>query len=118
MSQNVYILHGARAPMGEYGRKLRAFSEIELGVMAARAALTRAVVDPAQIDHTVIGNVTQSSSSGISAGRYGNSPGLDAAAGAAATEEVARPSDGLHRRRSRHHHDRGSGIVWISARSA
>jgi acetyl-CoA acetyltransferase family protein len=56
--------------MGEYAGKLREFSEIELGAMAARAAFERAGVAPEEIDHTVMGHVIQSSSGAIYGARH------------------------------------------------
>ena len=39
MSDDIYILGGARTPMGEYLGALKDLSAIELGAIAARAAL-------------------------------------------------------------------------------
>lgn len=53
------ILEGARTPIGNY---LGAFSEIptvELGVAATREALTRAGVEPDQVDELVFGHARQ-----------------------------------------------------------
>jgi acetyl-CoA C-acetyltransferase len=57
--ENAVILEGARTPIGNY---LGAFSEIptvELGVAATREALTRAGVEPDQVDELVFGHARQ-----------------------------------------------------------
>jgi acetyl-CoA acetyltransferase family protein len=70
MTKDIFILGGARTPMAEYGGKLKDFTEIELGTMAARAALERTKVAPEEIDHVVFGNVLQSSSNAIYGARH------------------------------------------------
>ncbi len=70
MKTDVFILGGARTPMGEYGGRLRDFTEIELGAIAARAALERSRVAPEEIDHVIFGNVIQSSSNAIYGARH------------------------------------------------
>jgi acetyl-CoA acetyltransferase family protein len=56
--------------MGEYGGQLRDMSAIELGAVAARAAIERSNVQPDQIDHTVIGNALQTSGDAIYGARH------------------------------------------------
>lgn len=56
--------------MAEYTGKLRDFSEIELGAIAARAALERSGIEPGQVDHTVMGNVMPASSNAIYGARH------------------------------------------------
>jgi acetyl-CoA acetyltransferase family protein len=70
MIKDIFILGGARTPMGEYGGELRDLSAIELGAVAARAALERSNVAPEQIDHTVIGNALQTSGDAIYGARH------------------------------------------------
>ena len=70
MMNDVFILGGARTPMTEYNGALKDVSAIELGAVAARAALARTGVDPAWIDHTVVGNVMQTSSDAIYGARH------------------------------------------------
>jgi len=70
MKKEVFILGGARTPMGEYGGALRDLSAIELGAIAARAALERSGVAPEAIDHTVIGNALQTSGDAIYGARH------------------------------------------------
>ena len=67
---DVFILGGARTPMAEYVGALKDVSALELGAIAARAALTRTGVDPGQIDHVVFGNVLQTSADAIYGARH------------------------------------------------
>jgi acetyl-CoA acetyltransferase family protein len=70
MAKEILILGGARTPMGEYGGSLRDLSAIELGSIAARAALERTGIKPESIDHTVIGNALQTSGDAIYGARH------------------------------------------------
>ena len=70
MAKDVLILGGARTAMGEYGGALRDLSAIELGAIAARAAIERSRLSPDQIDHTVIGNALQTSGDAIYGARH------------------------------------------------
>ena len=70
MAESIYILGGARTPMGEYTGKLKDFSAIELGAIAARAAMERTGVDVKDVDHVVFGNVMQTSSDAVYGARH------------------------------------------------
>ncbi|HEX5735141.1 MAG TPA: acetyl-CoA C-acetyltransferase [Blastocatellia bacterium] len=70
MAKDVLILSGARTPMGEYGGALKDLSAIELGTIAARAAIERGGISPDQIDHTVVGNAMQTSGDAIYGARH------------------------------------------------
>ena len=70
MSNDVFILGGARTPMAEYTGKLKDFSAIELGAIAARAAMERTGVAAADVDHVVVGNVLQTSSDAVYGARH------------------------------------------------
>jgi acetyl-CoA C-acetyltransferase len=59
---DVYIVGAARTPIGRYGGTLRDTHPAELGAVAARAAMTRAGLDPASIDEVVIGHGRQAGS--------------------------------------------------------
>ena len=67
---DIYILGGARTPMTEYTGALKDVSALELGAMAARAAMERTGVKPDWIDHVVVGNVLQTSSDAIYGARH------------------------------------------------
>jgi acetyl-CoA acetyltransferase family protein len=56
--------------MGEYTGKLRDLSAIDLGGLAARAALERTGVRPGMVDHVVFGNVLQTSSDAVYGARH------------------------------------------------
>lgn len=66
----IFILGGARTPMAEYTGKLKDFSAIELGAIAARAAMDRTGVKPEHIDHVVFGNVMQTSADAVYGARH------------------------------------------------
>jgi acetyl-CoA C-acetyltransferase len=53
------ILAGARTPVGKILGALASFSAVDLGRIAARAAIERAGVDPQAIDEVIMGNVVQ-----------------------------------------------------------
>src|ERR1700674_1671883 len=59
MARDVFVLGGKRTPMGEYVGALKDTSAIDLGAIAARAALETTGVAPNEIDHTIIGNALQ-----------------------------------------------------------
>jgi acetyl-CoA acetyltransferase family protein len=66
----VVILGGARTPMAEYVGAFKDVSALELGAHAARAALERAGVAPAWVDHVVMGNALQTSGDAIYGARH------------------------------------------------
>jgi acetyl-CoA acetyltransferase family protein len=75
MSQEVVIVGGARTPMAEYVGTpgygvFKDLSAIDLGVHASIAALERSKVDPASVDHVVIGNALQTSTDAIYGARH------------------------------------------------
>src|SRR5438876_101270 len=67
---DIFILGGARTPMADYTGKLKGFSAIELGAIAARAAMERTGVKPEDVDHVVFGNVMQTSADAIYGARH------------------------------------------------
>jgi len=54
---DIVILGGARTAIGAFGGSLAAVTPIDLGTTVAKAALTRAQVDGAQIGHVAFGHV-------------------------------------------------------------
>jgi acetyl-CoA acetyltransferase family protein len=70
MASEVFILGGKRTPMGEYVGALKDISAIELGAIAARAALETTGVAPDEIDHTIVGNALQTSGDAIYGARH------------------------------------------------
>ncbi|HSU80057.1 MAG TPA: acetyl-CoA C-acetyltransferase [Candidatus Angelobacter sp.] len=57
---SVFILDGARTPFGSMGKSLKNQNALELGAIASKEALSRAKVDPNEIDQVVFGNVIHS----------------------------------------------------------
>jgi acetyl-CoA C-acetyltransferase len=55
--QDVFILSGQRTAIGDFGKSLKDFPPTKLGEIAIRAALSRAGVDAADVQHVVLGNV-------------------------------------------------------------
>jgi acetyl-CoA acyltransferase 2 len=70
MVRDVFILGGKRTPMGEYVGALKDVSAIELGAIAAKAALETTGVSPEEVDHTIIGNALQTSGDAIYGARH------------------------------------------------
>src|SRR5438477_10001144 len=70
MARDVFILGGKRTPMGEFVGALKDISAIDLGAIAARAALETTGIAPEEIDHTIIGNALQTSGDAIYGGRH------------------------------------------------
>lgn len=67
---DVVIVAGARTAMARYTGVFSDVSAIELGAHAAKGAMTRSGVDPAEFDHVVFGNVLQTSSDAIYGARH------------------------------------------------
>lgn len=57
--EEVFILSGARTPIGKFGGALAHLSAADMGVIAARAALERSAVSPDLVEETIIGNGRQ-----------------------------------------------------------
>ncbi len=56
---DAYILSAVRTPIGKFGGALASLSAADMGVVAARAAIERAAVQPRQIEETIFGNARQ-----------------------------------------------------------
>jgi acetyl-CoA acetyltransferase family protein len=67
---DIAIVSGARTPFGRYCGKLRDFSAMELGAVAARGAIERAGLDPKEFDHSVFGNAQQTSGDALYGARH------------------------------------------------
>ena len=70
MTNDIFILGGARTPMAEYNGRLKDISALELGAIAARAAMERTGVAPEMVDHVVFGNVLQTSADAVYGARH------------------------------------------------
>jgi acetyl-CoA C-acetyltransferase len=57
--QAVYILSAVRTPIGKFGGALASCTAVDMGVVAAKAAMEHAGVRPEQIEETIFGNARQ-----------------------------------------------------------
>jgi acetyl-CoA C-acetyltransferase len=57
--QAVYILSAVRTPIGKFGGSLASLTAADMGVVAAKAAIERARVQPEQIEESIFGNARQ-----------------------------------------------------------
>ncbi len=55
----VYILSAVRTPIGKFGGSLASLTAADMGVVAAKAALDRAGVEPQHIEEAIFGNARQ-----------------------------------------------------------
>jgi acetyl-CoA C-acetyltransferase len=55
----IYLLSGVRTPIGKFGGALASLTAADMGVVAAKAAMERAGIEPAQVDETIIGCARQ-----------------------------------------------------------
>ena len=68
--KEVFVIGGARTPMADYVGALKDFSALQLGTIAAKAAMERTQVQPEWVDHVVFGNVLQTSADAIYGARH------------------------------------------------
>jgi len=55
----VYIVSGVRTPIGKFGGSLASQTAADMGVVAAKAAIERAGIQPQQLEETIFGNARQ-----------------------------------------------------------
>jgi acetyl-CoA acyltransferase len=60
MNRRVAIIAGCRTPFARAGSELSEMSGVQLGTVAVREVLSRAELDPAEVDHLVFGTVVPS----------------------------------------------------------
>jgi acetyl-CoA C-acetyltransferase len=82
------ILAGARTPVGKFLGALSNFSAVDLGVIAARAAIERAGVDPQTINEVIMGNVVQAGNGQNPARQVALRAGIPNAVGALTINKV------------------------------
>lgn len=75
MKTDIVLVGGARTAMAEYSGtpgygKFKGISAIDLAAHASKAAIERSKVDPASIEHAVIGNALQTSNDAIYGARH------------------------------------------------
>jgi acetyl-CoA C-acetyltransferase len=56
---DVYILSAVRTPIGRFGGSLASLTAVDMGVVAAGAAMERAGIQPEQVEETIFGNARQ-----------------------------------------------------------
>ncbi|MGH7649236.1 MAG: thiolase family protein [Gemmatimonadaceae bacterium] len=69
-ARDVVFLSAVRTPFGTFGGSLKDLSAIDLTVHAATAAMERAGVEPGAIQHSIFGNVMQTTSDTIYFARH------------------------------------------------
>jgi acetyl-CoA acyltransferase 2 len=69
-NRDIVFLSGVRTGFGAFGGALKDYSAVDLTVFAARCAMERAGVDPAEIQHAVFGNVLQTTFDAIYFARH------------------------------------------------
>ena len=57
--EEVFILSAVRTPIGKFGGSLASMTAADMGVLAAKAAMERAAVQPEQVSETIFGNARQ-----------------------------------------------------------
>ncbi|MCA9635754.1 MAG: thiolase family protein [Myxococcales bacterium] len=70
LSRAIYIVAAKRTAFGTFGGALKDMSATDLGVVAAKAALTAGGVDPSIVDAVCFGNVAQTSADAIYMARH------------------------------------------------
>jgi len=55
----IYLLTGVRTPIGKFGGALASLTAADMGVVAAKAAMERAGIEPAQVDEAIFGCARQ-----------------------------------------------------------
>jgi acetyl-CoA C-acetyltransferase len=56
---DAYILSAVRTPIGKFGGSLASMTAADMGTVAAKAAMERAGIRPAQVEETIFGNARQ-----------------------------------------------------------
>jgi len=67
---DIAIVSGARTPFGRYCGKLKDFTAQELGAIAAKGAIERSGIQPAEFEHVVFGNAQQTSGDALYGARH------------------------------------------------
>jgi len=69
-TKEVVFLSGKRTAYGAFGGALKSQSATDLGVVASKAAIEAAGVEPGDIDHTIFGNASQTGGDAIYLARH------------------------------------------------
>ncbi len=68
--RDLVLIDGVRTPMAEFQGPFAEISALELGARAAKALFERTGIDPAAVDHAVVGNALQTSGDAIYGARH------------------------------------------------
>src|SRR5262245_55541948 len=68
--KEIVIVAGKRTPMAEYCGALREYSALELGAIAAKAAIEQSRFEPRDFDHSIFGNALQTSGDALYGARH------------------------------------------------
>jgi len=68
--KEIVIVAGKRTPMSEYGGALRDYSALELGAIAAKAAIEQSRFETHDFDHAIFGNALQTSGDALYGARH------------------------------------------------
>src|SRR5215813_3620135 len=68
--KEIVIVAGKRTPMAEYGGALRDYSALQLGSLAAKAAIQQSQFEPHDFDHSIFGNALQTSGDALYGARH------------------------------------------------
>ncbi len=85
---DVVIVSAARTPIGKFGGALKSLTSVDLGTIAAKAAIERAGISPKSVDQAIFGNVLQAGSGQNVARQIALSSGLDESSCAMTINEV------------------------------
>ena len=67
---NVVLLEGVRTPFGSFGGSLSRLSATELGIIAAKGAISRSGLPAEDVDYVIFGNAMQTSADAIYLARH------------------------------------------------
>jgi len=70
LAKEIWIVGAKRTPFGDFSGALKGVSAIDLGVVASKAAIAQSGVPVEEFDHTIFGNVLQSSTDAIYGARH------------------------------------------------
>ncbi len=70
LSKELWIVGAKRTPFGTMGGALKSISAIDLAVHASKAAIEQSGVEPDEFDHSILGNVQQTSPDAIYGARH------------------------------------------------
>lgn len=69
MKEGIFIVGGARTPIGSFGGALKDYSPTALGTVATKAAIARSGLEPSDIDNSVFGTVIPTEAADLFLGR-------------------------------------------------